>query len=341
MKKVTWIFSVGLVALLLGGCGQEDGKSIDEDANEALEENKRLKDKIARMEASKEIDEREREYTVDTPEKNPDPVQALTAEQIEELVSEAAALYDEGKYREAKAKMLQAYADFERLPTKDKATRVRYLRWLCKISDALQENDQAITYATEVAIHAVDDDDRAFAYGLLGQAYYSKGEYDKALEYYEKDLAIGLNSLGAEHPDVANTYNNIGSTYDKKGEYDKAIGYFEKCLAIQLKTLGAEHPNVATTYNNIGLAYSNKGEYDKAIGYYEKSLAIDLKMLGAEHPSVGITYYNIGTIHAKKGDKPKALAYLQKAKAIQLKRLGLNHPNTKKTQAWIDHVNNE
>jgi tetratricopeptide (TPR) repeat protein len=203
MKSVTWIFSVVLVALMLGGCGQEDGKSIDQEANEALEENKRLKEKIARMEASKEIDERERQHIVETPEKNPDPVQALTAEQIEEFVSEAEALYDEGKYREAKAKMVQAYADFERLPTKDKATRVRYLRYLSNISNALQENDQTIAYATEVAIHAVNDDDRAFAYGSLGQAYYKKGEYDKAIGYYEKDLAIGLKTLGADHPDVA------------------------------------------------------------------------------------------------------------------------------------------
>ena len=85
----------------------------------------------------------------------------IRPEDIEKLVSEADALYEQGKYREAKAKMLRAYAAFERLPVKDKATRVGYLRVLCNISDQLQENDKTIEYATEVSIHAGDDDDRA------------------------------------------------------------------------------------------------------------------------------------------------------------------------------------
>ena len=41
----------------------------------------------------------------------------------------------------------------------------------------------------------------------------AKGEYDKALEHYQKALAIQLKKLGPEHPSVATSYNNIGAVH--------------------------------------------------------------------------------------------------------------------------------
>ena len=367
MKSAAWLFSVVLVALFLGGCGQEDGKSIDQEKVE---------------EATDEIEAKELELAVKVQEA-PVVAESLTADEIEKLASEAGTLYEAGKYREARNKMVRAYASFGLLKEQDAATHVRYLRVLSNIWYLLQENDQTIQYATEVAIHAVDDDDRGFAYGLLGLAYHgkgdydkaikyyekglaiylnaygaehplvgvaycnignayqAKGEYDKALEYYEKDLAIDLNTRGTEHLSVATTYNNIGLTYGKKGDYDKAIEYYEKALAIILQTLDPDHPHFASSFNNIGLAYHGKGDDDKAIEYFKKALAIKLKTLGTEHPDVATTYSNIGQAYFNKGDKPKALAYLQKAKAIFLKKLGPNHPYTQNIQSGIDKVNNE
>jgi tetratricopeptide (TPR) repeat protein len=228
---------------------------------------------------------------------------------VDTLYQEAEAFYDKGKYREAKASMTPVYAAFERLEVKDKAKGVSYLRLLSDISNVLQENDKAIEYATEVAIHALTDDDRSFAYNGLGLAYSNKGEYDKAIGYHEKSLAIKLKRLEAEHQecyravysDVGASYNNIGGVYDNKGEYEKAIGYYEKSLAIQLKVLGAEHPDVGTSYNNIGLAY-----------------------------------YNLAAVYKAKGDKATQMTYLLKAKAIFLKKLGAQHPSTKNVQSWID-----
>ncbi|ETO01128.1 hypothetical protein RFI_36312, partial [Reticulomyxa filosa] len=83
--------------------------------------------------------------------------------------------------------------------------------------------------------------------------YESKGEYDKAIEYYEKSLKISLDKLGHDHPDVAASYNSLGSVYKSKGEYDKAIEYYVKSLKIRLDKLEHDHPDVASSYNNLGL----------------------------------------------------------------------------------------
>ena len=74
--------------------------------------------------------------------------------------------------------------------------------------------------------------DIAASYNNLGAAYDSKGNYERAIEYYEKSLAIRLKKLGSNHPDIAISYNSLGSAYYSKGNYDRAIEYYEKSLMI-------------------------------------------------------------------------------------------------------------
>jgi len=158
--------------------------------------------------------------------------------------------------------------------------------------------------------------------------YYILGDYDKAIEYYEKSLNITLATLGENHPSTATSYNNIGSAWYSKGEYDKAIAYYEKDLNITLATLGENHPSTATSYNNIGGVWYSKGEYDKAIAYYEKSLKIRLATLGENHPDTATSYNNIGSAWNSKGEYDKAIAYYEKSLKIRLATLGENHPDT-------------
>ena len=84
--------------------------------------------------------------------------------------------------------------------------------------------------------------DVAAIYNNLGLAYNQKGEYDKAVEYYEKSLALKLKALGAEHPSVGTTYFNMGTAYADKGDKAKAMAYLLKAKAIRMKKLGPEHP---------------------------------------------------------------------------------------------------
>ena len=207
---------------------------------------------------------------------------------------------------------------------------------------AIFDKNEAINYLNKVDTKAAFILEDADLLSQLGDCEFKFGSYDKALEYYEKCLAIEFKTLGREHPDVANSYNNIGSIWDDKDEYDKALEYYEKSLAIYLKTLGGEHPDVATSYNIIGLARDNKGETDKALEYYEKSLAIRLKTLGGEHPNVAVVYNNIGAAWAlrNKGEYDKALEYYEKSLPIYLKTLGGEHPDVATTYnnigfAWM------
>ena len=158
--------------------------------------------------------------------------------------------------------------------------------------------------------------------------YRLRGNYPKALEWYQKALVIDEKVLGLEHPNTAIRYNNIAAVYDNQGDYPKALEWYQKALVIDEKVLGLEHPNTAIKYNNIAGVYESQGDYHKALKLYQKALVIDEKVLGLEHPNTAIRYNNIAGVYKSQGDYPKALELYQKALVIDEKVLGLEHPNT-------------
>ena len=183
--------------------------------------------------------------------------------------------------------------------------------------------DLALKYcnrALHIAEKNNDSIDIAISYNNIGSVYSDKGDYDKALEYYNKALTIWKSKLGEEHTDVARSYNNIGLVYQAKSDYDKALKYFNKALAIQKAKLGEEHTDVARSYNNIGVVYYQKEDYDKALEFYNKALAIWKSKLGEEHTDVATSYSNIGVAYTNKEDYDKALEYFDKALPIFLSK---------------------
>ena len=215
---------------------------------------------------------------------------------------------------------LKEIMPYNQLQTKDEV-------WLGLKAITLFDNEESLKYLLKIDTtkdFIQEDEDILFQLGRLEDNF---GNYDKALEYYEKSLAIRLKTLDSEHPSVATSYNNIGLVWKLKGEYDKALEYYEKSLAIRLKTFGENHAAVATSYNNIGGIWDSRGEYDKALDYYKKSLEIRLITFGGEHPSVATSYSNIGLLWNSKGEYDKALDYYEKSLEIKFKTLGGEHPS--------------
>ena len=68
------------------------------------------------------------------------------------------------------------------------------------------------------------------AYGNLGNAHYSLGEYRKAIKYHEKELKIAkeIGDLAGEK----GAYGYLGNAYQLLSEYQKAIEYQKKRFEI-------------------------------------------------------------------------------------------------------------
>ena len=73
----------------------------------------------------------------------------------------------------------------------------------------------------------------ASCYNNIGLVYANQGDYPKALEYYEKSLAIYLNVYGENHPYVAVLYECLYYIYTKLGNTEKAEENRQKAEAIK------------------------------------------------------------------------------------------------------------
>ncbi|CAF1136452.1 unnamed protein product [Adineta steineri] len=180
----------------------------------------------------------------------------------------------------------------------------------------------------EILVHqTTNESDKGSIYHQLGSIKDDQGEYQEALTYYEKSLAILQKTLHSNHPDLARSHNNIGVMYRNMNDYPKALLSHEKALSIGQQSLRSDHPDLAYSYNNIGTVYRNMGDYSKALPNYEKALAIKQQSLPSTHSSLGASYYNIGLVHYYMHDYPKALTYYEKALAIEQQSLPSNHPD--------------
>ena len=172
-------------------------------------------------------------------------------------------------------------------------------------------------YSKSLAIKEDIDDKKGMAVSCnnIGNIYFYQGDYEKSLEYYSKSLAI-RKEIG-DKKGMGSSYNNIGNIYWNQDNNEKALEYYSKSLAIK-KEIG-DKKGMGDSYNNIGLIYRDRGNYEKALEYYSKTLAIDKEIENKN--GMGSSYNNIGIICSEQGNYEKALEYHSKSLAIK-KELG-------------------
>ena len=96
----------------------------------------------------------------------------------------------------------------------------------------------------------------AVAYGNLGIVYRTRGELDKAEEFYHK--ALEINEALGHKEGMASQYGNLGIVYQTRGELDKAEEFYHKALEIN-EALGRKE-GMARQYGNLGVVYQTRGE---------------------------------------------------------------------------------
>ena len=108
-------------------------------------------------------------------------------------------------------------------------------------------------------------DQKAAFYVNLGFSHYKTGQYQKAVEQFEKALSLDKN--------YQNIYGLLGSALFQLGNMDRAIAAFKKQIEIT--------PNVADYHYNLGLAYLKIQSYAEAIQSFKKVVTLDDKAVNA------------------------------------------------------------
>ena len=123
-----------------------------------------------------------------------------------------------------------------------------------------------------------------------GQCGVSRGDYDAALDWYRKSLAIE-EQLG-DRAGMATSYHQLGMVAQDRGDYDAALDWYRKSLAIN-EQLG-NRAGMAASYHQLGIVAQDRGDYDAALDWYRKSLAIK-EQLG-NRAGMATSYHQLGIV---------------------------------------------
>lgn len=174
---------------------------------------------------------------------------------------------------------------------------------------------------------------QSLVYSKLGYLNRKSGNYELALEYYQKTLRIDMAQHKTEWivSDLTNILNlPLLEIRDSAAVY---IGWLEENIL-------SAHPDLqAKTYNNIGVYYNKQGQQEQAAQYFHRAI----------HASVSApyrAYLNLARIYDAQGDEERADSLFQAAlqspvwatRALIYKALSNRNINKKKYQEAVEYM---
>ena len=206
---------------------------------------------------------------------------------------------------------LTAYARALNLARTDRE-RARMAAKMAGIQVRIGEHEKALKNCLEALplVEGEGVEEEAAVLAQIGMLYFRRGEYDRALEYHRRSLAI-QEKIG-DPAGLAGSLHTIGFMHHDRGDYDKALEYYGRALAISERIGHLQF--LANHLHHIGYVHYSRGDYDKALAYFGRALAIREKI--GDPAALAASLHSIGDVHYSRGDYDKALEYLGRAVPI-------------------------
>lgn len=141
-----------------------------------------------------------------------------------------------------------------------------------------------------VSAQSMDSSNNSEISDLLGMSYSAKGQYDKALTYFEE-------ALKANNPDIAKIKINIANLYFDQKEYNKSLKYL-------LEALDQEETYPSIILQNAGNICFLKENYEGALKLYFEALKHE-----EEQACKSEIYEFIGDAYDRMGDSDEAIEH--------------------------------
>ncbi len=219
---------------------------------------------------------------------------ALAAEVLPKLdrLSRVAALYAEGRFKEAHALAQQEVAAKEK----------------------------------EMEQRPVATAGLASSLGWLGSIYQRQENYKDAETAFKRALEFYDTWYGSEHPEFANALTRVGGLYTEQGKAKQAEPLFRQALRIHESANAPHRGNVANASNGLARCCAEQGKHEEAIHYYRKALTLFEESDGPNSQNVQCTLKAVGDLY-RELDKPEMAEPLYtQALAIQESTAGANSP---------------
>ncbi|MEI6883682.1 MAG: helix-turn-helix domain-containing protein [Bacteroidota bacterium] len=152
-----------------------------------------------------------------------------------------------------------------------------------------------------------------YAFNLMGLTYFDRKDYQNALKYFRKSMAINLLDTITVRSTYAFNLTNIGNVWQQLNRPDSARYYYTRSL--KFLSGDQEYIPLSCTYLSLGQLNTTLKNYPQAIKFLNKGLSYS--QLANFRAQWEDAYNLLSECYAASGDNAKALEYLKKRNAIR------------------------
>jgi len=152
----------------------------------------------------------------------------------------------------------------------------------------------------------------------IGDCYYYKCEYDRALESFAKCLQMHKLEHGDDCIEMASPCDCIGLIYQRKGRYDEAINFHSKALHIHETCHGRGSKECASSDFNVAKCLLASHEYEKCIIRIRNHLELFCDE-SCDDEELSNVYHTLGLAQNALGDHEESIGSLNRVLAIRTK----------------------
>ena len=214
----------------------------------------------------------------------------------QEMNPDAGKLYNEGNSLLKAGNYNGAISNYEKALAIEKDYRIYYQKGVAQKKTNNLEGSKA---SLEECIKLKSDFEAG--YNALGGVFFSMGNYQEAINKFEKVLTLTNNASVTKKvkKNLSLAYTKLGNEAVSNGNSQKGVEYLNKAVA---------NDNYDAAYLSLAKLYSELEEWDKSISASENALKYKSKI------TIGGPYFYMGVSYKGKGDTSKATEMFDKAK---------------------------
>jgi CHAT domain-containing protein/Tfp pilus assembly protein PilF len=164
----------------------------------------------------------------------------------------------------------------------------------------------------------------AEAHNLLGAIFFRASYFQKALDAYQRALAMlqEIEAGNAKDTLLASLNNNLGQAYQGLGEQERAQAHLETAVAMD-KAMAQETKALGFALDNLGSVRAQRGELSEAEALHQEALAVFRRLGGPFDPDIATALGNLSRIYSARRNYVKAEAYKLRALDAHQRTSGL------------------
>ena len=175
------------------------------------------------------------------------------------------------------------------------------------------------------------------AYSQLAFLELIKKDYNKAIKYYDKAIALmNANNDPKKHRSISSAYTSLSGCYSRLKKRDLAIQYAKKAIEESQAFFKTEyHPDIGINYHNLAFRYTRVKDWESALRYEQNAIKCFLN-----DPEFNDNGKTISVNDLRKVSVKWQLLLSLKGKGFYYAYLYLDHKNKEDIENAIKHMTN-